>query len=146
MAPSFGPWDYNRPTWTAFIDDGGWWMWSSNTRDNGNNAPNDLVSLFYANFECTDTSKSVELTIAVDDACFVFLNGDFVGAAIGGFWDTGRQPAKIPMSPRQGTNQLGLRCTNLGGPAGVLLTLRVGGTWVLRSDSNNWHYETTKTL
>lgn len=140
--PSFGPWDYNKPSWDMYIPDGGWWMWSTNIRDNGNTAPDDYLSRFFANFDYTDTSKPVEIMIAADDGCFVFLNGEFVGAAVAGF--RGRGPNKLPLSPKQGTNTLALRCGQWYGAAGVLLSVRVGDNWVLRSDSINWHYDTTR--
>jgi hypothetical protein len=88
------------------------------------------------------TTKAGRLYIMVDNAADIYVNGVLQGS-FGGFGDTPVLRAGVPVVLTRGSNVIALRCSNGGpaaGPAGVIASLYVDGSPVLRTTGNSWRY------
>lgn len=111
------------------------WIWS------GTNGSSGTAPVFFRkSFRTPPELWNARLTVAVDDAAEVFLNGISVAKGAGP-----GEPVRAEVSPRlnQGENVIAVRALNRTGPAGLLVNLNLLGQTNLVSD-DSWLVSTNE--
>ncbi len=145
-----GLWGEWNPIFPA--DPGAQWLWAFpyNVPDA---VPSDTLYTFYNNVTMLANSTAAILTVGVDDAADVYLNGIFVGTKIGGwndYWGANWAQSSWPVTLQGGPNTLAVRCNNVwGGPAGLLVALTAhnfttGQDDLLLQSDGTWKYTSTQ--
>lgn len=124
---------YNMPpwSWASFPDSGAKWIW--NKSDASANAPaNDYGEFTYLYNNTSDKQINALFYGGCDNNAKLYVNGMEICDMSG--WNTQTVCSAI-LNP--GQNIIKITCTNVDGPAGVILTAKSGST-VLFNTNETW--------
>lgn len=135
---SMGP--YNMSPWNAstFPDGNAQWIWYTSNFQSGapinTGAPMTLINVF--NYTGTDYVKGTVVAIC-DDVSTIFLNGQSLGTATGGWSEGG---IRLPITIAPGANYIAASVENTGGPAGFIMTVLDANNQVLFNTNASWKF------
>jgi len=134
--------DYNIGPWGVrdFLDKSAKWIWY--TRNAQRNAPNNVGSpvTLIGSFNFTGSRYTNASIYGIcDNASSVYLNGALVGRIDGG-WGGGGRGIRINVVLPPGLNYISVEVQNMGGPAGLLLSILDSSNRSIVNTNSSWKY------